>query len=104
MWPKGESVALLLFRLFITTSESPSRIKDEKPSLSAKDMARAAAKALTKSDVCGRRTCSDRDARTCLDEFRITAPRPAFLISLNVAPLKLTFREASGGGFHLTRG
>ena len=104
MWPKGESVASSLLRLCITTSESPSRIKDEKPSSSAKEMACAAAKASTISDVCGRGTCSDRDARTCPDEFQITAPGPAFPISLNVALSKLTLREASGGGFHLTRG
>ena len=71
MWPKGESVALLLLRRFIITFESPSRIKDEKPSSSAKEMARVAAKASTISDVCGRGTCSDMDARTCPDEFRI---------------------------------
>ena len=47
MWPKGKSVALSLLRRFIITSESPSRIKDEKPSSSAKEMARAAAKAST---------------------------------------------------------
>ena len=102
MWPKGDSVASSLSRLFITTSESPSRIKDEKPSSSAKEMARAVAKASTISDVCGRGTCSNRDARTCPNEFRITAPRPAFPISLNAGPSKLTFREALGGCFHLT--
>ena len=84
--------------------ESPSRIKDEKPSLSAKEMARAIAKASTISDVCGRGTCSNMDARACPDEFQITAPRPAFPISLNAGPSKLTFREALGEGFHLTRG
>ena len=102
MWPKGESVASSLLRRFIITSESPSRIKDEKPSSSAKEMAHAAAKASTISDVCRRGTCSDMDARTCPDEFRITAPRTAFRISLKVASSKLTFREALGGGFHLT--
>nr|POF12359.1 hypothetical protein CFP56_68831 [Quercus suber] len=80
MWPKGESVASSLLRLYITTSESPSKIKDEKPSSSPKETAPAAAKASTISDI------------------------PTFLMSLNVVPSKLSFREASGGGFHLTRG
>ena len=56
MWPKGEREASSLLRLLITISESPSRIKDEKPSSSATEMARAAAKASTMSDVCGRGT------------------------------------------------
>lgn len=104
MWAKGEREASLLLRLLITTSESPSRIKDEKPSSSAKEMARAATKASTMFEECGRGTYSDRDAMTCLDEFRITMPRPAFPISLNVVPSKFTFREVIGGGLHLTRG
>ena len=44
MAKRGESVASSLLRRFIITSESPSRIKDEKPSSSAKEMARAAAR------------------------------------------------------------
>ena len=53
MWLKGEREASSLLSLLITTSKSPSRIKDEKPSSSAKEMARASAKASTMSVVCG---------------------------------------------------
>ena len=46
-------MALETTKFLITTSESPSRIKDEKPSSSAKEMARASAKASTMSVVFG---------------------------------------------------
>ena len=55
MAKRGERsiIALETPKFLITTSESPSRIKDEKPSSSAKEMARASAKASTMSVVCG---------------------------------------------------
>ena len=71
IWPNGERDSSSLVRVLITTSESPSRIKEEHPSSRAREMARAAARASTTFEEKGRGICSDREAMTWLWLFRI---------------------------------
>ena len=98
---KGEKETSSLNRLFITTSESPSRIKLVKPNSSAKEIALATAKASTMSDECGRLTYSESEAIACPEESRITTAKPAFPISLKIAPSKFTLSMFPSGGLHL---
>lgn len=62
IWPNGERDSSSLTRVLITTSESPSRIKEEHPSSRAKEMARAVTRASTTFEEKGRGICSDREA------------------------------------------
>ena len=65
MAKRGKRVILTAESLdYITSSESPSRIKEEHPSSRAREMARAAARASTTFEEKGRGICSDREAMT----------------------------------------
>jgi len=104
IWPKGDKDCSALLRVLITLSESPSTIKEEQPSSRVKEIARAAAKASTTSEEWGRGICWESEARTCPWSLQITTPRPAFPISLKVAPSKFTLRVFAIGGDHHTHG
>ena len=90
-------------KVLITISESLSRIKDDKPSSRAKEIALAVAKASTISEENGSGIKLEREAITCPCVFQITIPRPTFSISLKVAPSKFTLSVSLGGGLHRTQ-
>jgi len=100
IWPNGEKDSLSDFRAFIIFAESPSSMKEVKPSPYAKEIALAATIALTISGENGRLACTDREASACPLLSQIMTPKPALPISLNWAPSKLTLISPSAGGDH----
>ena len=97
---RWEAFLLIAENLDHTAYALPSRINEDRPISRAKDIALAVARASTISDEKGRWICSDNETRTWPWPFLITTPKPAFPMSLNVAPLKFTFRELNRGGDH----
>ena len=81
-------------------AESPSSMKEVKPSPCAKEIALIAAIASTIFGENGRLACSDKEASACPLLSRITTPKLALPISLNCAPSKFTLILPSDNGDH----
>lgn len=98
---KLEEEKLLLFSALMIISESPSQITWAKFSSCAKHIAFRAANTSTISTKVGSGIDCEKAAITRPLSLQIIAPRPARLLSANVAPSKLILTKSLGGGFHL---